>query len=165
MMKREQEKSAACSSAEQLDSSTSIPSNVINYNHIYFHGLEVRGDYIGHVEGHIKPGSQLLYVEVGLPHRVKAVDYDQLYIYAVEHYEIDNDSDGFTLFFRCKRTKAMYTLFFPNSLLNENQNDVESGEYENYAWKDITSEHELNQKKGWIFLYNTRYTKLDNLGF
>lgn len=115
----------------------------------------------------VKPGFQLFYLEGDSDYSVKAVNFDTLYIYAIELYDLDWNCDGYTIYFRCRDSLDFYTLFYPLALLCKNkQTDNETVEYELLAWKNIITEEEINQKpSGWTRIYNSRITKLANLGF
>ncbi|WP_299823636.1 hypothetical protein [uncultured Pontibacter sp.] len=154
------------------DSSRWKPCVSFNYNHIYFNNLKEREDYVGEEEdyvvyesGHIKNGFQLLYLEKPVS-KVKAVNFDTLYIFAIERYELDKYNDGYTIYFRCRDSLDIYTLFHPDELEYSSQVDFDEYKYQNLAWKNITTEDEIKQKpKGWTRIYNTRITKLAKLGF
>lgn len=181
-MKRQQSKSTgAAETSYELeqqeayipyDSSRCKPCVSFNYNHIYFDSLKEKDDYVEGEEnyvvyenGHIKNGFQLLYLEEPVS-KVKAVNFDTLYIFAIEQYELDKYNDGYTLYFRCRDSLDIYTLFFPDELEYSSQVDFEEFKYQNLAWKNIITEDEIKQKaRGWTRIYNTRITKLTNLGF
>ena len=151
--------------AKLFDSSRWSPSTVLNYNHIYFRKLLGEGDCLYYDDEHVKPGFQLLYKEKAGDAQPKAIDFQQLYIYAVKHYEWYPFLDGFDLYFKCLKTLDIYFLEYPMYFRFACDSDVEAWDFEkSFAWKNIVTEAELSQIDN-VTYYNTRVNKLTNLGF
>ncbi|EJF08127.1 hypothetical protein O71_22731 [Pontibacter sp. BAB1700] len=149
-----------------FDSSRWNPSAVLNYNYIYFTNLIVDRTNLYYDNEHIKPGFQLLYKENAGDAQPKAIDFQQLYICAIKHYDwwfpFEN---SFDIYFKCQKTLDIYFLEYPMYLRFACASDVESWDFEkSFAWRNKVTEAELRLDDNVTF-HNRRVDKLTNLGF
>lgn len=144
-----------------FDSTLWDPCGALNYNHIFCYNFKQKHGYMQYEDGYIPPNSQLYYKDSLDDPKAKVVEFDDLYIRAMQD-EYTDEYYILNIYFESLSNKEIYILshHVPYCKIRRVE-DIENP----LAIKANDEMLRIQMKKGNIDFYEHRSIKIRNLGF